>query len=196
MTAPGDLRNLRDPLTGSTIGQRPLDPGVWLPDGWQADTQRCQITYDLGRFSQRGTVDFDVRGPLSQTGKRVIFAAWNEEAAADSDRASQGFFQLRLFEGGMMLRLTYRPGGRSYEGKTGPLEWPDSETWVRLRATWDTTGGDNVLWRDGVEIQRGRFNRPFAGFRWLFLGRDNYKPGTNFIPEAGLVYRNLAVGES
>ena len=50
-----------------------------------------------------------------------------------------------------------------------------------------------MLWRDDVELQRGRFNRPFEGFRWLFLGRDNYKPGTSFIPEPGLVYRNLRV---
>ena len=188
MTAPGELR---DPLVGSTIGQRPLDAGVWLPDGWQADTQRCQIRYDLGRFCQRGAIEFEVRGPLSQMGKRVIFAAWNEEAGTDSDRASQGFFQLRLFERGMMLRLTYRPGGRSYEGKTGALEWPDGETWVHVRAEWDTAGGDNVVWRDGAEVQRGRFNRSFDGFRWLFLGRDNYKPGTSFIPDPGLVYRNL-----
>ena len=93
----------------------------------------------------------------------------------------------------MMLRLTYRPGGRSYEGKTGPLEWPDSKTWVHVRAEWDTCGGENVLWRDGVEVQRGRFNRPFEGFRWLFLGRDNYKPGAAYAPDPGLVYRNLRV---
>ena len=187
---------LHDPLAGGTAGQQPLERGLFLPDGWQAATQRSQITYDLGRFCDRGTVELEVRGPLSQTGKRVIFAAWNEAAAADLDRATQGFFQLRLFETGMMLRLTYRPGGRSYEGKTGPLAWPDVRTWVHLRAEWDTTGGDNVLWRDGVEIQRGRFNRSFEGFRWLFLGRDNYKSGTNFIPEPGLVYRNLRITTS
>lgn len=193
MTASGELH---DPLAGSTVGRRPLDPGVWLPDGWQADSRGSQIVYDLGRHYSRGTVVFDVRGPLSQTGKRVIFAAWNEEDAADSDRASQGFLQLRLFERGMMLRLTYRPGGRSYEGKTGPLAWPNSEKSVQMRASWDSTGGDSVLWRDGEEIERGRFNRPFEGFRWLFLGRDNYKPGTSFIPEPGLVYRNLRVEAS
>lgn len=193
MSAPGELR---DPLVGSTVGSRVLDPGVWLPDGWQANSVRSQIAYDLGRHCTRGTVELDVRGPLSQTGKRVILAAWNEEGGADSDRASQGFFQLRLFERGMMLRLSYRPGGRSYEGKTGPLEWPDGETWVHVRGSWDTTGGESVLWRDGVETQRGRFNRPFEGLRWLFLGRDNYKPGTSFIPDPGLVYRNLRVEAS
>ncbi len=110
---------------GTATGERPRDPGEFLSAGWKVDSERCQMKYDLGRFHTKGVVEFDVKGPLRQQPKRSLFSAWNEEAAADGDRKTQGFFQLRLMQGGMMLRLSYRPGGRSFEGKTGPLEWED-----------------------------------------------------------------------
>lgn len=173
---------------GTTTGERPQDPGEFLSAGWKVNSERCQMKYDLGRFHTKGVVEFDVKGPLRQQPKRSLFSAWNEEAAADGDRKTQGFFQLRLMQGGMMLRLSYRPGGRSFEGKTGPLEWEDK--WYRIKGAWDTEGGLCHLWRDGELLSSGKFNSTFEGFRWVFIGKDNYQ---KFVSVPGLVYRNLRV---
>lgn len=130
----------------------------------------------------------EVKGPLEQVQRHSLFAAWNEEAAADGDRKTQGFFQLRLVQKGMMLRLTYRPGGGSFEDKTGPLPW--QEKWHRLEGEWDTRGGPCVLRLDGQVLIVGPFNRPFEGFRWVFIGKDNYQ---DFTSVPGVIYRNLKV---
>jgi hypothetical protein len=121
--------------------------------------------------------------------KRNAVALWNEEAAADGDRKTQGFYQLRFQEEGMMLRLSFRPGGRSYEGKTGPLDW-DGSRWYTIRGAWDTAGGENRLWRDGKLIQQGKFNSAFPGFRWVFIGKDNYQ---QFHSIPGVTYKSLKV---
>jgi hypothetical protein len=170
-------------------GTQPQDRGEFTRDGWRVHSERCQMKWDLGRHYPRGTVEFEVKGPLRQQAKRSLFSAWNEEAAADGDRKTQGFFQLRVMEEGMMLRLTFRPGGGSFEGHTGKLEW-DADRWYRIRGSWDTEGGLNHLWRDGKLIATGRFNQPFAGLRWVFIGKDNYQ---KFVSIPGLVYRNLKV---
>lgn len=85
-----------------------------------------------------------------------------------------------------MLRLTYRPGGWSSEQAAAPLEWENR--WYAIRGVWDTAGGESSLWRDGVLLKTGRFNRPFEGFRWTFIGTDNYQnfrsiPG-GYLPSA------------
>jgi hypothetical protein len=177
---------------GGAKGAILQDPGEFTPEGWKVTTPRCQIRWDLGRHYSRGQVEVVVRGPLHVTGrnvKRNAVALWNEEAAADGDRKTQGFYQLRFQEDGMMLRLSFRPGGRSYEGKTGPLEW-DGSRWYTIRGTWDTAGGENRLWRDGKQIQQGRFNSAFPGFRWVFIGKDNYQ---QFHSVPGVVYKSLKV---
>jgi hypothetical protein len=153
------------------------------------DTLDGQIRWDLGAFHPKGTIEFEIKGPLRQRAKHVLFSAWNESAGSDGDRKTQGFFHLRAMELGMMLRLTYRPGGKSFEGLTGPLAWPEPQAWVQIKGQWDTTGGDNILWWQGQEVQRGRYNRSFEGFRWIFLGRDNYKPDN--LGVAGANYRNM-----
>lgn len=177
---------------GATRGVILQDCGEFTPDGWKVTTPRCQIRWDLGRFYSRGQVEVILRGPLRVTGpneKRIAVALWNEEAAADGDRKTQGFYQLRFQEDGMMLRLTFRPGGRSCEGKTGPLDW-DENRWYTIRGTWDTAGGENRLWRDGKQIQQGKFNSVFPGFRWVFIGKDNYQ---QFHSIPGVVYKSLKV---
>lgn len=177
---------------GVTKGTRPQDPGEFTPDGWKVNSERCQIRYDLGRFYVRGAVELQIRGPLFARGanvKRNAFAAWNEEAASDGDRKTQSFFQLRFQEGGMMLRLSNRSGGKSYEGKTGVLDWDDAR-WYTIRGEWDTASGINRLYRDGILIQSGKFNAGFPGFRWLFIGKDNYQ---SFVSIPGVTYRNLRV---
>lgn len=179
---------------------RPPGAGVVRPgesefraDGWHAMTSEAQIRWDLGKHYRKGSVEFEMRGPFAQEPKRILFAAWNEEAATDGDRKTQAFLQVRLIGGGMMLRLTHRPGGRSFEKATGPIAWPSASNWVKVKATWDTTGGDSVLWLNGVEIQRGKFNQPFPGLRWVFIGRDNYK--RSFTTVAGMTFRNLRVSD-
>jgi hypothetical protein len=131
-----------------------------------------------------------LRGPLQvERGKRNAVALWNEEAASDGDRKTQDFFQLRLQESGMMLRLTHRAGGRSFEGATGPLNW-DPNRWYTLRGEWDTQRGVSHLWRDGELLKSGAFSDELPGFRWLFLGKDNYQ---KFHSIPGVVYRSLRV---
>lgn len=174
--------------TGRTAGQRPQDPGEFGPDGWRVATEQTQIKYDLGAFYPRGWVELEVRGPMNQPGKRTLFAAWNEEAGADGDRQSQVFFQLRLQQGGMMLRLTNRAAGRSFEGRTEPIAW--QEGWQTVRGEWDTIGGDNRLWLNGVLIRSGQFGGDSPGLRWLFIGKDNYQKQFS-IP--GMTYRRLKV---
>ena len=178
-----------DFAAGRTKAERPQDPGEFTAEGWRTDTERCQMKWDLGRHYPRGTVEFDIKGPLKQQPKRSLFSAWNEEAAADGDRKSQSFFQLRVIRDGMMLRLSNRSGGRSFEGYTGELEW-DEERWYHIKGSWDSEGGLNFLWRDGKLLRAGRFNRPFAGFRWIFIGKDNYQ---KFVSIPGVVYKNLKV---
>jgi hypothetical protein len=164
------------------------DAGKFTPEGWLVTSEKCQMKWDLGRFYEKGIVEFEVKGPLAQQPKRSLFSAWNEEAAADGDRKTQGFFQLRVMEQGMMLRLTFRAGGRSFEGKTGPLDWEDK--WYRVKGEWDTNGGLCRLWRDGELLSEGKFNSEFKGLRWMFIGKDNYQ---SFVSIPGLVYRNLKV---
>jgi hypothetical protein len=177
-----------DFASGRTAASKPRDPGASTPEGWMANTPASQLKYDLGRHYRKGLVEIEVRGPLKQQQKHALFSAWNEEAASDGDRKTQGFFQLRLMHGGMMLRLTYRPGGRSFEGEVAPLEWEDK--WYRIEGTWDTARGESTLKRDGVLLKSGKFNAPFEGFRWVFIGTDNYQ---NFQAIPGVVYRRLKV---
>ena len=132
----------------------------------------------------RGPVRIDAEGQ-----KRNAVALWNEEAGADGDRKTQNFFQLRFQEGGMMLRLTNRSGGRSFEEKTGPPEW-DQTRWYTIRGEWNSAGGDNHLWRDGVLLKTGNYNATFPGFRWVFVGKDNYQ---RFHSIPAVVYRSLRV---
>lgn len=161
---------------------------AFTPEGWSVKQGDAQIRWDLGKFYRKGTVEFEIKGPLAHEPKRILFAAWNESPATDGDRKTQAFFQIRLIDNGMMLRLTNRSGGRSFEQATGPLKWADDQ-WVKVKGTWDTAGGECVLWRDGVEMKRGKFNASFPGFRWVFLGRDNYQPG--YVAVAGTMYRNF-----
>jgi len=177
-----------DFTSGRTAASRPRDPGAFTPEGWMANTPASQLKYDLGRHYRKGFVEIEIRGPLKQQPKHSLFSAWNEEAASDGDRKTQAFCQLRLMNGGMMLRLTYRPGGRSFEGEVAPLEWEDK--WYRIEGTWDTAGGESTLRRDGVLLKSGRFNAPFGGFRWVFIGTDNYQ---DFKAIPGMVYRRLKV---
>lgn len=177
-----------DFTAGRTQGARPQDPGEFTPEGWRVASERTQIKYDLGKHYRKGSVELEIRGPLNQPLKRTAFAAWNEEAGADGDRKTQGFYQLRFQEGTMMLRLTYRAGGRSFEGKTDPVPWQDK--WYKIRGTWDTAGGESHLWLDGKLLKSGKFNSAFEGFRWVFIGKDNYQQQFS-IP--GVVYRKLKV---
>lgn len=174
---------------GTTKGARPQDQGQFTPDGWKITSEQTQIKYDLGRHYRKGTVEFQVRGPMSQPKKHSLIAGWNEEAAADGDRKTQSFYQLRLTDNTMMLRLTNRAGGRSFEGKTAPIDWKDGE-WHTVKGTWDTTGGDNHMWLNGKLIKTGKFNAPFEGFRWFFLGKDNYQKQYS-VP--GLTYRKVKI---
>jgi len=177
-----------DFTAGRTAAARPRDPGEFTPDGWRVRSFDSQLKYDLGRHYRKGLVEIEIRGPLKQKPKHALFSAWNEEAASDGDRKTQGFFQLRLIDEGMMLRLTYRPGGRSFEEAVAPLDWEDK--WYRIEGAWHTAGGESTLKRDGVLLKSGKFNAPFEGFRWVFIGTDNYQ---DFRAIPGMVYRRLKV---
>jgi len=180
---------IKEALTSNkTSGVQPHDKGEWTREGWRVTTPNTQIKYDLGRFYSKGSVEMQVRGPLSQPLKHSLIAIWNEEAAVDGDRKTQSFYQLRLQETGMMLRLTNRSGGRSFEGKTGPINFGDG--WHTVRGAWDTKGGENHLSLDGRSIKSGKFNAAFPGFRWVFIGKDNYQKQFS-VP--GVEYRNLKV---
>ena len=178
--------------SGRANGVRLQDPGEWTGEGWKVTSERTQLRYDLGKHYARGVVEAVLRGPLRIEGedvKRNVVALWNEEAGADGNRLTQSFFQLRLQGGGMMLRLTNRAGGRSFEGQTAPLSW-DSARWCTVRGEWNSAGGVNRLWRDGELLKAGEFNAAFPGFRWVFIGKDNYQ---RFHSNPGAVYRSLKV---
>jgi hypothetical protein len=177
-----------DFTSGRTAASRPRDPGEFTSEGWKVTSPASQLKYDLGKHYKKGRVEILIRGPLKQMAKHSLFSAWNEEAASDGDRKTQGFFQLRLIDGGMMLRLTYRPGGRSFEQAAAPLDWEDK--WYLIEGAWDTAGGESELRRDGVLLKSGKFNAPFQGLRWIFIGTDNYQ---NFASIPGMVYRRLKV---
>lgn len=182
---------VNDDFTTSIIsGVRSQDQGILDKNGWHINSTNCQVKYDLGKFYTDGIVEFDVKGPLSQRGKRVLFAAWNEECAKDGDRKTQGFFQIRVQNHGMMLRLTYRPGGRSYEGYTSKLHW-DREKLYHIKCNWNTQNETCNLWRDEQLLISGKFNAPFDGFRWCFIGKDNYKP--KYLSITNITYKNLSI---
>jgi hypothetical protein len=174
----------------------PRGRGRFEAGGWRLQTEDDQLVIDLGSLQPRGTVELEIAGPVAQPDKRILLAAWPDAAAEENVTRKEtardaAFFQVRLQERGMMLRLTHRPGGHSFEGLSPALPWKDAG-FHHIKATWNTAGGDSVLWLDGKELQRGRFKGSFAGFRYLFLGRDNYRPDmARAIP--GLVIRNLQV---
>jgi CubicO group peptidase (beta-lactamase class C family) len=174
--------------SGKTSGVRTQDAGEFVADGWRVNSEYCQIKWDLGAFYAKGRVELEVRGPLEVEPKRSLVSLWNEEAAVDGDRNTQSSYQLRVMDNGMMLRLTNRSGGRSFEGRTPPLEWKDK--WYKIKGVWDATGGNNRMWRDGELLREGKFNDEFGGFRWAFIGKDNYQ---EFVSIPGLVYRNMKV---
>lgn len=177
-----------DFTSGRTAASRVREPGEFTPDGWRVNSLGSQLKYDLGRHYRKGRVEIEIKGPLKQEAKHSLFSAWNEEAAADGDRKTQGFFQIRLIKNGMMLRLTFRPGGRSFEQAAAPLHWEDR--WYHIEGAWDTAGGESTLRRDGALLKSGKFNSAFEGFRWVFIGTDNYQ---NFTSIPGMVYRRLKV---
>jgi hypothetical protein len=179
-----------DFTTGRHSGTQPQQPGIFNSEGWYVNTNQCQIKYDLGEFKTHGIVEFYIKGPLDVDWKQIVFAVWNEEAATDGNRQTQAFFQLRLQEHGMMLRLTYRPGGSSFEGLTGTLSW-DQNKWYHIKGEWDTRGGTCSLWRDGQLIKTGKFNSSFIGLRWCFIGKDNYK--SSYVARPGVTYKNLKI---
>lgn len=89
----------------------------------------------------------------------------------------------------MMLRLSNRAGGRSFEGQTPPLAW-DENRWYTIRGEWNSATGENHMWRDGELLKTGAYNAAFPGFRWVFIGKDNYQ---KFHSIPGVVYRSLKV---
>jgi CubicO group peptidase (beta-lactamase class C family) len=173
---------------GQTTASITQGRGEFVASGWRVNSEYCQLKWDLGRFYTKGRVEFHVRGPLDQDPKRSLFSAWNEEAAVDGDRKTQSFYQLRVMDRGMMLRLSNRSGGRSFEGRTPPLEWEDK--WYHIQGIWDTESGVSRMWRDGELLREGKFNAAFRGFRWVFIGKDNYQ---QFVSIPGLTYRDLKV---
>jgi hypothetical protein len=186
-----------DPLIGKTIGIRSQDQGEFTKEGWKVTTPSCQIKYDLGKLYQKGTVEFDIKGELEQEPKRIVFAAWdkdyNSTPESSDSRESQSFFQVRIADEGMVLRITNRGEGGTMEKHTGPLKWGDKDKWVHVKAIWDTrgVGGQSKLWRDGVEVRHGIYKGKIPGFRWVYLGRDNYGNGYKSVP--GFTFRNLKV---
>lgn len=104
---------VEDFTTRRTSGAQLQDRGEFTREGWCVTTERCQMKWDLGRHCPRGTVEFDVKGPLRQQDKRSLFSAWNEEAASDGGRKTRGVFQLRVMRG-------------SLEAYTGPRPWKAS----------------------------------------------------------------------
>jgi hypothetical protein len=179
-----------DFTTGSHSGTQPQHPGQFTSEGWVVNTNQCQIKYDLGELKTHGIVEFYIKGPLDVDWKQIVFAAWNEEAATDGNRTTQSFFQLRFQEHGMMLRLTNRSGGGSFEGLTGTLSW-DANRWYHIKGEWDTRGGTCSLWRDGQLLKTGKFNASFSGLRWCFIGKDNYK--STYVSLPGVTYKNLKI---
>jgi hypothetical protein len=188
---------INDPLLGKTIGVRAQDPGEFTSDGWRVTTPTCQIKYDLGKLYQKGTVEFEIKGELEQEPKRIVFAAWdkdyNSTPEKSDSRESQSFFQVRIADEGMVIRITDRGEGGTMEKHTGPLKWGDKDKWVHVKATWDTRGAGGVsrLWRDGIEVRHGIYKSKLPGFRWVYLGRDNYGNGYRSVP--GFTFRNLKV---
>jgi len=189
---------LHEPLLGSTHAQTPLDPGQLTPGGWKVTSGNSQLVWDLGRAYDEGTIEFEAKGDWLPEDKRVLFALWNvpegsETAGAGKTIKQAALFQLRLMDEGMMLRLTASGQARTIEKHTGPLTWPDPDRWVHIKATFTTrNGGICRLWRDGAEIRHGALRGNVSpGFRYVFLGRDNYKGSYLAIP--GFMFRNLRI---
>jgi hypothetical protein len=98
----------------------------------------------------------------------------------------------------MMLRLTNRSGGSSFEGLNTNVELVN-DTWHKVTGHFDTQGGTNDLYLDGELVSEGNFNADFDGLRYVWIGTDNYfkgceggtDPGWGAIE--GLTYRYLKV---
>jgi hypothetical protein len=183
-----------EPLRGQTKAEVRRDPGRLTPEGWQVTTKESQLRWDLGKLYRRGTVEFEVRGHLEQEDKRILFALWDvEEGAENQEKGTGNFFQIRLMDEGMMLRLTARGKVKTIEKHTGLLAWPSPDTWVHVKATFDTREGQILrLWRDGKEMRVAKLRGgSIPGFRYAFLGRDNYGDSYEAVP--GFTFRNLKV---
>jgi hypothetical protein len=194
--------------SGKSSGTQPLGKGKFTKEGWQVTDETSQIKYDLGAHYTKGTAEFEMKGPLKQTEKRTVFGLWPTEDASETveqrDKEKKAaFHQVRLFEGGLMFRFSHRPSGSNLEKGTGAIAWeapdgkgkPGSSTdgWHHVKTTWDTDGGTSRLWIDGKEVLSGTYKTKFPGFRWAFLGRDNYRPHGIGQAVPGVVFRNLKV---
>mgnify|MGYP001285226301 CR=1 FL=1 len=192
------VSGLNEPLLGGSSAQTPLDPGQFTSAGWNVTSENSQLMWDLGRHYDEGTIEFEARGDWLTEDKCVIFALWNVPEGTETNASRQrlkraALFQLRLMDEGMMLRLTASGQAKTIEKHTGVLTWPGRDRWVHIKATFTTrNGGICRLWRDGIEIRNGSLRGNVApGFRYVFLGRDNYKDGYVAIP--GFMFRNLRI---
>jgi len=192
------VSDLNESLLGGAAAQTPLEPGQFTLEGWKVTSERSQLVWDLGRNYDEGTIEFEAKGDWLPEDKRVLFALWNvpegsETGASGKPIKKAAFFQIRLMDEGLMLRLTASGQAKTIEKHTGVLAWPDRDRWVHIKATFTTrNGGICRLWRDGVEIRKGALRGNVApGFRYVFLGRDNYKGGYVAIP--GFVFRHLRI---
>jgi hypothetical protein len=194
-----DRPSLEEPLRDRTTALTPRDPGRFTGEGWQVTSPDSQLMWDLGQPAASGTIEFEVKGDLQQSGKRVLCALWNTPAGSEKDAAGQpvprvSFLQLRLMDDGMMLRLTGSgPKFTTMEKFTGPLAWPARDQWVHFKIVFGTRDGAPLrFFRDGIELRHATVAGDIpSGFRYVFLGRDNYKRAYTAIP--GLTFRNVRI---
>jgi len=152
-------------------------------------TADSQLMWDLGRPYQQGTVEFEVRGALDQEDKKVLFALWDTDSGGKPD--SGQYLQVRVMDEGMLLKVGGPEVTKPLEKHTGPLVWLGKDTWVHVKVTFDAQqGGVSRLWRDGVEVRRGKLRGSLQGLRYAFLGQDNYH---NYKSIPGLMFRNLRI---
>lgn len=188
--APGALV---DGLQGKSVADRPLDQGVFADGGWKITSASCQLRYDLGAGYRRGTVEFEMKGDLGPEKYQTILGVWNIDALATKAPAVQhAMFQLRRSDEGILMRIVNRiPPKKSMDKHSGVIDWPAKDKWIHVKATWDTQGGTNIFYIDGVERHKGVFRGTAPGFRYVFLGKDG--PDAGVAPETGLVIRNVRI---
>lgn len=118
--APAHVVELHESLRQAPAGAvARAEARVFAAEGWTI-TREGQLAWDLGRHDRRATVEFQVRGALDQTPKRILFAARNEAAGTDGEEIQRGKFNAHF--GGLRYlflgRDNYMNGYFAVDGAT------------------------------------------------------------------------------
>jgi hypothetical protein len=213
----GDL--LFESLANKTTKGRQIG-GEFGPEGWTNDSSgHGMLIFDLGKTIQRGVIEFDVKGfsrnmaggydPGDSDNRGYYFSLY-DESHGDKGMCYGGlaFIEVRLNIGsGYSQAIKFQGGPGSvlsshYNSHCHPEYYIKEVTGSRQRTSWnqEVTYHHKIIFGDGkaqlyiddkFEVETDYTSKP-VGWRYIYLGRNNYKGGSWNGP-ASVTFSNLKV---